>query len=173
MDVFEAIKGRRSIRSYRSDLVPDDVLCRVLDAARWAPSAGNCQSWEFIVVSDREVKRRLRDAALGERFIEEAPVVVVVCANESRSARVYGDRGRRFYCLLDAAAAVQNMLLAAHALDLGTCWVGAFEDEMVSKILNLPSGVRPVAIVPLGYPDETPQPPRRIKLNDLVHLNRC
>lgn len=171
MDLFEAIKGRRSVRSYKSDRVPDEVLNRVLEAARWAPSAGNRQPWEFIVVRDPTVKRYLRDSALGQSFIEEAPVVVVVCANELRSAGIYGDRGRRLYCLLDAAAAVQNMLLAAHALGLGTCWVGAFEDEMVVKVLNLPFGVRPVAIVPLGYPDEAPQPPPRMNLNDLIHLN--
>lgn len=172
MDVFQAIKGRRSIRSYRSDPVPDDILDKVLDAARWAPSAGNCQPWEFIVITDHEIKRNLRDAALGQSFVEEAPVVIVACANEMRSARVYGDRGRRFYCLVDAAAAVQNMLLAAHALGLGTCWVGAFDDAMVVKILGLPSGVRPVAIVPLGYPDEAPRGPSRMRLNDLVHSNQ-
>jgi len=172
MDLFEAIKGRRSIRAYRPDRIPDDVLEKVLDAARWAPSAGNCQPWDLIVVNDSKVKKNLCDAALGQDFIEEAPVVVVICANESRSAQVYGERGRRFYCLLDVAAAVQNLLLAAYALNLGTCWVGAFDDGMVAKVLWLPSGVRPVAIVPLGYPDEAPRPPPRIRLSELVHPNR-
>ncbi|MFH0896951.1 MAG: nitroreductase family protein [Candidatus Bathyarchaeota archaeon] len=173
MDVFETIRGRRSIRSYKSDPVPQEVLNRVLDAARWAPSAGNRQSWEFIIVSDPPIKRYLRDAALGQSFIEEAPIVVVVCANELRSARLYGNRGRIFYCLLDGGAAAQNMLLAAYALGLGACWIGAFDDEMVVKILNLPFGIRPVAIIPLGYPYEVPKPPPRMELNELVHLNRC
>ena len=172
MDVFRAIEKRRSIRSYRSDRVPDEALNKVLDAARWAPSAGNRQPWDFIVVSDSEVKRYLRSAALEQNFIEEAPIVIVACANEFRSASIYGSRGRDFYCLLDVAAAVQNLLLAAHALGLGTCWISAFDDEMVTKILNLPFGVRPIAIVPLGYPNEVPQPSPRIKLNELVHLNR-
>lgn len=172
MDLFEAIKNRRSIRVYKSDPIPDEVLNKILDAARWAPSAGNRQPWEFIVVNDRVVKRYLSDAALEQIFIEDAPTTIVVCANEARSAGIYGDRGRRFYCLLDAAAAVQNMLLAAHAFGLGACWVGAFDDEAVINILSLPSGVRPVAIVPLGYPDEVPRLPPRIRLNDLIHLNR-
>ena len=98
-------------------------------------------------------------------------MVVVVCANEMRLVRVYDERGRRFYCLLDAAAAVQNMLLAAYALGLGTCWVRAFHDEMVAQVLKRPSGVRPVAIVPLGYPDEAPRS-SRVRLKDLVHSNR-
>lgn len=171
MDVFQAIRGRRSIRSYKSDSIPNDALEEILDAARWAPSAGNCQPRDFIIVSDSQVKRNLCKAAFREAFIEEARVVIVVCANEMRSARVYGDRGRSFYCLLDAAAAVQNMLLAAYALGLGACWVGAFHDEMVANVLNLPPGVRPVAIVPLGYPDETPRS-SRMRLKDLVHSNR-
>jgi nitroreductase len=89
-----------------------------------------------------------------------------------RSAKIYGDRGRQFYSLLDAAAAVQNMLLASYARGLGTCWIGAFDDDSVSKILRLPFGVKAIAIIPLGYPDEAPEPPSRIILENLVHRNR-
>ncbi len=172
MEIFEAIIGRRSIRAFKSDNVPEEAISRVLDAARWAPSAGNCQSWDFIVVNDPKVKRYLCSATFEQSFIEEAPIVVVVCANKIRSTKIYGVRGRDFYCLLDGAAAVQNMLLAVHALGLGACWVGAFDDKMVVKVLNLPFGVRPVAVVPLGYPSEAPNPPPRMQLDDLVHLNR-
>ena len=83
-----------------------------------------------------------------------------------------GNGGDFFYCLLDVVAATQNMLLTAYAHGLGTCWVGAFNDEMVSKVLGLPSEVRPVVIVPLGYPHETPKPPPRKRLEELIHLNR-
>lgn len=172
VDLFEAIKGRRSIRSYRSEPVPEEFLNKVLDAARWAPSAGNRQPSEFIVVNDPMVKRYLREAALGQAFIEEAPVVIVVCADWTRSARIYGDRGRDLYCLLDGAAATQNMLLAAYALGLGTCWVGAFDEEAIRNILNLPFGFRPLAIITMGYPNEAPEPPPRMKPDELIHLNR-
>ncbi len=172
MDLFKAIQNRRSIRAYRSDPVLEKDLYRILDAARWAPSAGNRQPWEFILVRDNLVKRYLRDAALGQYILEEAPIIIVVCANEARSAGIYGNRGRQFYCLLDTAAATQNILLAAYALGLGACWIGAFDDEIVRKILNLPLEVRPIAIIPLGYPSETPTSPPRIELSQLVHLNR-
>ncbi len=172
MDVFEAIRERRSIRAFSPDPVPDELLEKILEAAKWAPSAGNCQARDFIVVRDSGVKRGLCRAALGQSFIEEAPVDIVVCANEDRSAGRYGSRGRRLYCLLDAAAAVQNLLLAVHALGLGACWIGAYHDESVSKVLQLPKSWKPVAIIPLGYPAEKPWPSSRIPLEALVHRDR-
>ncbi|RLF23588.1 MAG: nitroreductase family protein, partial [Thermoprotei archaeon] len=111
-------------------------------------------------------------AALGQMWIAEAPVVVVVCANIPRTAWRYGERGRSLYCLQDTAAAIQNMLLAAHALGYGTCWVGAFDEEEVSRILGLPDHVRPVAIVPIGKPAESPIPPPRRPLDEVVHWEK-
>jgi len=169
MDLFDAIKNRRSIRTFKSDPVPETLLKEILEAAQWAPSAGNCQARGFIIVKNPEIKRRLCEAALEQSFIEEAPVDIVVCANEERSAAVYGGRGRNLYCILDAAAAVQNILLAAHALGLGTCWVGAYSDEEVAKALDLPEWIKPIAIIPIGYPAEKPSPPRRIPLESLVY----
>ena len=172
MDVFEAIINRRSVRAFKQDPIPEELLNKVLEAARWAPSAGNLQARDYIIVRDPEIKRKLCEAALSQRFIEEAPLDLVVCANEERSAWKYGARGKELYCLLDAAAAVQNLLLAVHALGLGACWIGAFHDEAVSKTLNLPRGIRPMAIIPMGYPDQTPRAPPRMSLKDVVHLNR-
>ncbi|UCH37898.1 MAG: nitroreductase family protein [Candidatus Bathyarchaeota archaeon] len=172
MDVFQAIRERRSIRRFRSEPIPEKNIDEILDAARWAPSAGNRQPWEFIIIRDPQIKRYLCSAAHGQNCIEMAPLAIVICANEMRSAKIYGDRGRRFYSLLDAAAAIQNMLLASHAHGLGACWIGAFDDEGVQQILNLPLDVKPIAIVPLGYPDENPEPPLRIAIHELVHRNR-
>jgi len=169
MDVFEAIKTRRSIRAFtRQDVSKEDVK-KLLDAARMAPSAGNIQPWEFIVVRDPQMKRALSIAALDQTFIEEAPVVIVVCADLTLSASGYGIRGVRLYCLQDTAAAIQNMLLAACALGLATCWVGAFHEEEARKVLNIPSGVRPVAIIPVGYPAETPEARWKRPLSEIVH----
>jgi len=172
MDVFEAIVSRRSIRAFKPDQVSEELLDKILEAARWAPSAGNLQAREFILVTDPELKRKLCNAAFGESFIEEAPIDIVVCANERRSAQRYGERGEKLYCIQDASASVQDMLLAAHALGLGACWVGAFQERNVSQTFNLPNGVKPVAIIPLGYPVEHPSTTPRMRLKDLVHKNR-
>ncbi len=172
MEVFEAVKGRRSIRAFKDTDVSPEIVEKLIEAARWAPSAGNIQPWEFIIVRNPETKRRLAEAALGQSFIEEAPVVIVVCADEERSARGYGTRGRALYCIQDTAAAIQNIHLAAYALGLGTCWVGAFREDEARKILGIPEGVRPVAIIPVGYPAESPQPRNRRPIKQIVHYEK-
>ena len=171
MDLFKAIQDRRSVRVYTDEEVSQEDIEKLIDAARWAPSAGNIQPWEFVVVRDEDVKRGLSIAALDQLFIEQAPVVIVVCANESRSEWGYGERGKTLYCLQDTAAATQNLLLAAHAKGLGACWVGAFYEQEVRKVLDIPMGVRPVAIVPVGYPAETPTPRQRRPMEEIVHEN--
>lgn len=169
MDVFEAIKGRRSVRAYASREVSDETVERLIDAARWAPSAGNVQPWEFIIVRSSEIKRKLAAAALNQTFIEEAPVVIVVCADKQRSAQAYGSRGASLYCIQDTAAAIQNLHLAAYALGLGTCWVGAFREDQATEALGLPLHIRPVAIIPVGYPAEKPKPRPRRSLEEIIH----
>jgi len=167
--VFEAIRNRRSIRAYTGKDVSEEEVKKLIYAARWAPSAGNIQPWEFIIIRNAEIKRRLSVAALDQTFIEEAPVVIVVCANQTRSAWGYGRRGATLYCLQDTAAAIQNLLLAAYAMGLGTCWIGAFQEEEARQVLNLPMGVRPVAIIPVGYPAEKPMAPSRRPISEFVH----
>lgn len=125
-----------------------------------APSAGNLQAREFVVVQDKDKKSLLTDAALGQGFISEAPIVFVVCVNYDRIRR-YGDRGCELYVYHDTGAAVENMLLAAYSLGLGSCWVGAFDEPSVSGCLGLPDYIRPVAIVPVGYSAEKPGVPSR------------
>ena len=169
MDVFEAIKNRRSVRAFTPEPVSDGEVEKLIDAATWAPSAGNIQPWEFVVVRDPEIKRGLCEAAGNQNFVEEAPVVIVVCANTLRSERGYGSRGVNLYCLQDTAAATQNMLLAAHAIGLATCWVGAFQEEEASTALNVPTGVRPVAIIPVGHPARKPMARSRRPLSGIIH----
>jgi len=169
MNVLEAIKGRRSIRAFKSQDVSEEIVEKLVDAARWAPSAGNIQPWEFIIVRKLEIKRRLAEAALGATFIEEAPVVIVVCANENRSFEGYGMRGKNLYCLQDTAAAIQNLHLVAYSLGFGTCWVGAFREEKAREILKVPQGIRPIAIIPIGYPAEAPSSRSRRPVSQIVH----
>ncbi len=169
MNVVDAVKKRRSVRAFRDMDVKVGQIEKLVDVARFAPSAGNVQPWEFVVVRDRKLKDLLADAALGQNSIREAPVVIAVCADEDRSARRYGVRGRTLYCLQDTAAAIQNIHVVACSLGLGTCWIGAFDEEEVRKILKIPEGVRPVALIPVGYPKETPSERHLRPLTEIVH----
>lgn len=153
MEFWEVINNRYSLREFDEgrDVTPQQVE-RILEAAIRAPSAGNMQPWFFYIVRDQEKKEALARAALDQQFVATAPVVIVVCADPGRSATRYGERGARLYCLQDTAAATENILLAAVALGLGGCWVGAFHEEAAARALDIPPHLRPVAIVPLGYP---------------------
>jgi nitroreductase len=171
MELLEAIKGRRSIRAFKNQAIPEETVEKLIDSARWAPSAGNIQPWVFVIVRKPDVKRKLSEAALNQEYIKEAPVVIVVCADENRSSMGYGMRGKTLYCLQDTAAAIQNILLTAYSLSLGTCWIGAFNETLAKTALNVPEGVKPVAIVPVGYPDEFPRQRSRRSFNEVVRFD--
>lgn len=146
---------RFSCRRFTGEPLDEATLAFVLEAARWAPSAGNLQPWRFIVVRDRATRDSLAAAAYRQTFLAaDAPVIIVVCAVPAESARVYGERGASLYCIQDTAAAIQNVLLAATDAGWGSCWVGAFEERAVASVLSLESGTRPVALIPLGHPAE-------------------
>jgi len=169
LDVLKAIKSRRSVRAFTNQPVSEKEVEKLIDAARWAPSAGNIQPWAFIVVRDPKVKRGLCEAASNQTFIEKAPVVVVVCADTQQSSQRYGSRGANLYCLQDTAAATQNILLAAQAMGLASCWVGAFKEERAKEVLNTPSWLRPIAIIPIGHAAEEPRARPRKHLNEIIH----
>ena len=169
LDIFEAIKLRRSVRVFSKNKLDDWQVEKILDAARQAPSAGNIQPWKFIVVKKQELKKKLAEAALNQLFIEQAPVVIVVCADEIISKQVYGIRGANLYCIQDTAAATENMLLAVCGLGLGACWVGAFYEDKVKAALNIPNNLRAVAIVPIGHPAERPALIYKRPLEEIVH----
>lgn len=164
--MLEVVRGRRSIRRFLPKEVEERKVEQLLEAIKWAPSAGNLQARDVILVRDEETKTQLAIAALGQMFVAEAPLVFVICANKRRSGMRYGKRGEELYSIQDATAAVQNLLLMAHYLGLGACWIGAFDESEVSRILGIPKDVRPVAIIPLGYPAESPiAPPRSLSLH--------
>ncbi len=156
MDLWKAINTRRSVRRFAPSEVSASTVKKLLEAAVRAPTAGNMQPWHFIVVRSSEVKQALASAAYEQGFVAQAPVVIVVCADPERSAARYGSRGRDLYCLQDTAAATDHILLAATALGLGTCWVGAFDEAAVARALALPTEWRPVAMVPVGQPSTDP-----------------
>lgn len=148
MDVFEAIKRRRSVRSYLDKPVEEGKLNAVLEAGRLAPSASNRQEWRFVVVRDRVVKRKLGEAADGQSFVGEAPVVIVACAVTDGHVMRCGQLSYP----IDVAIALDHISLAAVEQGLGTCWIGAFNEGKVKEILGIPEEVRVVELMPLGYP---------------------
>lgn len=168
-DLLELMRSRRSIRAFRRDRAPsEDQIRQLLEAARWAPSGGNVQPCRFYVIRDAGLQSRLAAAALQQTFIAQAPLVIAVCVDLPEAESRYGTRGRELYCLQDSAAATQNILLLAHSMGLATCWVGAFSEDEVARALELPGTLRPVALIPVGYPDETPAPPPRKRPEEIV-----
>lgn len=154
MEVFEAIRERRSIRKFKTQDIEKEKIEKIILAGRQAPSAGNLQARDLIVITNQGIKEKLVRAAHGQAFIGDAPYVIMVCTNKERIKERYGDRGTELYMIQDAGASVQNMLLAAHSLGLGTCWVGAFDDKAVHEIMALEKHLWPVAIIPIGYPEK-------------------
>ena len=164
MDVFTAISQRSSVRAYKGIDVEEEKLKRILEAAKLSPSASNRQDWRFIVVRDKETKKKLAKAAFGQSFIGEAPVVIVACGTEPKTIMACGQPAHT----VDVSIACAFMILQAYELGLGTCWIGAFEEGEVKKILNVPKEVRVVAMTPLGYPNQPRSQKVRKSLNEIV-----
>ena len=160
MDVFEAIKIRRSIRKYLQESIPDNRLEMIFEAARLAPSASNRQPWRFIVVRDANRKKALAGAANNQTFLSDAAAVVAAVGDPDVSTR-WHER--------DPMIALEHMALATAALGYGTCWIGAFDETKVLTILCNPKDLVPVAIIPIGYPAEKPEPTSRRELSHIVH----
>jgi len=164
LDVLEAIKTRRSIRRFKEEKIPPHVLREVLEAGRWAPSSKNSQPWRFIVIADEDLKRRVANATTAGKFLAKAPLGIAV-AVDTRATRHPAE---------DGAAATMNILLAAHALGLGACWIGSYGssyEEEAKKLLDIPEGWALVSIIALGYPDERPTS-RRLDLREFVYVNK-
>ncbi|NLX62181.1 MAG: nitroreductase [Tissierellia bacterium] len=168
MDVFTAIKGRRSIRKYKDKPVEEEKLYKVLEAGRLSPSARNLQNWKFIVVRDKETRKKLVDEAIKQSFVGQAPIILVCCGTETESRMKCG----QYRYTVDLSIATAYMILEAYEQGLGTCWLGSFDEEKVKEILDIPDKVRVVAITPLGYPDEDPAPRPRKALEDIVSYDK-
>ena len=174
-ELDKVIRKRKMIRKYdHAREIPDKIINKLLDNASRAPSAGHTQVQEFIVIKeDPSTKRKLKLASVNQEQVEEAPVLIVVCSNTSRSVGRYGKRGKEFYSIIDGAFASMLILLTATNEGLGASFVGAFNDKKVSEIiLGLPEDVRPIGIIALGYPGEKPARMERIQRDRLVHYER-
>jgi nitroreductase len=168
MNVFEAIRTRRSVRRYKTDPVEENKLQRILEAGRLSPSAVNKQPWHFIVVRDPSVRESLR-ASYGQSWFVNAPLIIVVCADPSNA---WVRRDGEEYWKVDAAIALQDMILCATEEGLGTCWIGAFNEEPARRVLKIPEKMRIVAMTPVGYADESKAPVSdRKPLKEIMHYD--
>jgi nitroreductase len=172
MDFFAVIDHRRSVRSYQKNAVEPEKIAALLKTVRLAPSAGDLQAYAVVVIEDADMKQDLARAAFGQAFVAEAPTVLVFCADPPRSEAKYGARGATLFAVQDATIAAAHAQLAAVALGFASCWVGAFDEQAVAQALGAPPHLRPVALLPLGYPAETPARPPRRRLEDLVRRGR-
>lgn len=172
MDIFNCIFGRRSIRKFRTEPVEWLKVGRLLEAGLAAPTAGNLHDVRFLVVTDDDKRREIAHYCMDQLWMASAPIFIVVNSTFQKTQRFYGVRGERLYSVQSAAAAAQNILLAAHELGLGACWVGAFDEDSISDVLGIPGHTRVQAVIPVGYADEMPPMPPKAHLHEMVHFNR-
>lgn len=164
MNVYEAIKERRSVRAYQDKPVPEEVLNRILEAARLAPSSNNRQPWKFVVVKDSKMRGKLVEAARNQSFVGEAPVVIAAVGLDPEKVMRCGIPADP----VDVAIAIDHMTLAAVEEGLGTCWVGAFDQEKVREVLGIPASYNVIELLPLGYPADSPRAKERKSLDEIV-----
>jgi nitroreductase len=168
MNVMEAIRARRSVRAYQDRLVEEDKLNCVLEAGRLAPSAKNLQDWKFLVVRDKVRRKKLSIAAMEQPYVAQAPVVIAACGTETEYIMPCG----QYTYPIDVAISVDHMSLEAVSQGLGTCWIGAFHEDQVKKILGIPEKIRVVVMLTLGYPAETHTARPRKRLEEIVAYER-
>jgi len=166
MEFFETVRNRHSIREFQDKEVEEEKLQKVLECCNSAPSAGNAQAYKIFLVKDKMKRRELSGVAGGQGAIAKAPVALVFCANPKESGMKYGERGEFLYSIQDATIATSYCQLAATALGLSTVWVGAFDEEKVKEIIN--TDLKPVAIIPLGYAGEDPEPTTRKSIEEII-----
>lgn len=164
MNVSEAIRQRYSVRAYQDRPVEEDKLRRIMEAARMAPSANNRQEWRYVIVRDREKRRKLAEIAMGQQFVAQAPVVIAACAVTDNHAMRCGQ-----LCYpIDVAISIDHLTLQAVEEGLGTCWIGAFKEDETKKLLGIPDAVRVVDLVTLGYPADQLRSKSRLSLEEIV-----
>jgi len=164
----QLLTSRCSVRKFKDIPVPDEHVRRIVEIGTRAPSAGNKQPWRVVAVRDPDTICKLAVAAHDQTFITTSNVVLAVIAVPEESAARYGERGATLYALQDTAALTYAMLLAAHFMGYAACWVGAFDEKSVSDILRVPKTCRPVAMIPIGIPDETPKPRARRPITEVL-----
>jgi len=176
-DLMNIIQGRRSIRRYLEKDIPQETFDQLLEAARWAPSWANTQCWNFVVVKDRKIKEQIQETVSprnpSSKAIITAPVLLVVCGQLKKSGYYNDQYPTKFgdWFMYDLGLATQNLCLAAHEAGLGTVIVGLFDHDRVGEIVKLPEGHEVLVLIPLGYPDHAPSPPKRREVEEFCFYN--
>lgn len=171
-DFFETVRHRHSIRKYHADMpVEQEKLHAILEMACAAPSAGDLQSYRIVVITDQTKRLAIQAAAQNQSFISEAPVCLVFCADPDRAKAEFGDRGQSLYALQDATIAAAYTQLAVVAAEMGSTWIGQFDETAVRGVLELEKHLEPVAILSIGYPAELPEPTRRRPLDEVIQTD--
>lgn len=171
MDIFEAIQKRRSIRSYIEKPVEFEKIATIIEAGHLAPNAGNVQEWKFLLVTEKEKIKQVANYCLEQYWIASAPVLIIICCDPNKQEVQYGLRGVRLYSIQDSACAAENMLLAATGLGLGSCWIGAFDEEKIKEIFNIPKQIRVQSVLTFGYSNELPTQQDRSSLESMTYFN--
>lgn len=166
---FELLSKRRSIREFKENAVEKSKLTKIFEACNMAPSSGGLQTFEIYQVKNKEMREKLVAAAKDQAIVATAPVLLVFCANPLRSVERFGKRSELF-SVQDASIATAYAQLTVHVLGLSTVWIGAFDESKVSKILHLPQGQRPVAMLPIGYKNEKPKEKTTRGIKDILHV---
>jgi len=172
MNLFDAITSLVSVKRFEKTLVDDKLIGVILYMGTNAPSAGNLQPWEFVIVKDEDTKKRLYEAAIKQEQVRDAPVDIIVCADLKKASLKYQERGEFLYAIQDTAGMITIMMVTANALGLGSYWVRAFDEELVKEIANLPKELRPVGIVSIGYPKEKPDKEELIPFERLAWFDK-
>ena len=167
METFDAIKGRRSVRSYKDRKIPKGQLEKILEAAIWSPSGSNAQAWEFIVVENDDAIKKIKTFSPG--IFGDPAAIIIVCRDLKRAYEICGELGRDTLSLMDISMASQNIMLAGHDLGIGSCAVRSFGISAIKRLYDLPEYINPELLITLGYPEEMPKPPRRRGINEVVH----
>ncbi|VVB74708.1 malonic semialdehyde reductase RutE [Candidatus Tiddalikarchaeum anstoanum] len=171
-DALDLIMSRRSVREYKDSEVENEKLFKILEAARWSPSSGNVQNWRFVVINEPNLKMQLAEACLGQYWITTVPVIIVVLSDDSKLRTLFGERGESTYSIENCSIAVQNMMLEAKSIGLDTCWLGAFDEDKVLRVVKSEDpNVHVRGVVALGYAAQIPPPPNRIALKEIVFFN--
>ncbi len=170
METIDAIKGRRSVRKYTDRKIPKEKLEEIMEAAVWSPSASNAQAWEFIVVESNDDIKKTKTFSPG--IFGNPAAMIIICRDLKRAYEVGGELGRDILSLMDISMAGQNIMLAAYNLGIGSCAVRSFGISAVKRLYDLPEHINPELLVTLGYPEETPKPPGRRELGEVVHWGR-
>ncbi len=170
MDTLEAIFTRRSIRKFKKNPIPIEIVKKLLKAGKMAPSASNIQPWKFIVINKIKIIEAIKKVSPG--FFGSPPLAIVVCSDRERAYRLGGIDSRDYTCIVDCAMAVENILLAAHSLGLGACPIRSFQPLAIKEILEIPNNIVPEIIIAIGYPLEKPKIPPKLSLKDIVFINK-